>query len=71
MCTHFKSTILHSASTKCQVLYWAVGAQGQRATNPSKLQTAGDGTEGASERAGKIRVSLTEVVAFTLTLTDK
>lgn len=71
MCTHFKSTILHSASTKCLVLYWAVGTQRQRATSPSKLQTTGDGSEGVSEEGGKIRVSFMEVVAFTLTLMDK
>ena len=71
MCTHFKSTILRSAYTKCRVLSWAVGAQRQTATSPSKLQTTGDDPEGVSEEGGKIRVSFTEVVAFTLTLTDK
>ena len=71
MCTHFKSTILRSAYTKCRVLSWAVGAQQQTATSPSKLQTTGDDPEGVSEEGGKTRVSFTEVVAFTLTLTDK
>lgn len=64
MCTHFRSTNLCSASTKCQVLYWAVGTQRQRATCSSKLQTTGDGAEGVSEEGGKIKGGCMEEMAF-------